>query len=159
MRLDLQSQTLVICEIGHSWNYVVNHPIYVHIILFWRGLWLLLDAKKLSVGLFWKTPFQFLSINWKLSGKETRILGWPTTPILIAVAFSMLCTTNYQRKTPVRNKWTPYIRPYLSLIYVTFRKLKYLDGAPMVDNYRHPQPVNNRMIKRVLRELKEESPE
>jgi len=39
-----------------------------------------------------------------------------------------------------------------------FRKLKYLDGAPMVDNYRHPQPVNNRMIKRVLRELKEESP-
>ena len=43
-------------------------------------------------------------------------------------------------------------------MYLTFRKLKYLDGAPMVDNYRHPQPVNNRMIKRVLRELKEESP-
>ena len=43
-------------------------------------------------------------------------------------------------------------------MYLTFRKLKYLDGAPMVDNFRHPQPVNNRMIKRVLRELKEESP-
>jgi len=37
-----------------------------------------------------------------------------------------------------------------------FRKLKYKDGAPMVDNYRHPQPVNNRVVKRVLRDLKQE---
>jgi len=34
-----------------------------------------------------------------------------------------------------------------------FRTLKYADGAPMVDNYRHPQPVNNRVVKRVLRDL------
>jgi len=38
-----------------------------------------------------------------------------------------------------------------------FRKLKYADGAPMVDNYRHPQPVNNRVIKRVLRDLRQVS--
>jgi len=37
-----------------------------------------------------------------------------------------------------------------------FRTLKYKDGAPMVDNYRHPQPVNNRVVKRVLRDLKQE---
>jgi len=38
-----------------------------------------------------------------------------------------------------------------------FRTLKYKDGAPMVDNYRHPQPVNNRVVKRVLRDLKQEA--
>ena len=38
-----------------------------------------------------------------------------------------------------------------------FRKLKYKDGAPMVDNYRHPQPVNNRVVKRVLRDLKQDA--
>jgi len=37
-----------------------------------------------------------------------------------------------------------------------FRTLKYVDGAPMVDNYRHPQPVNNRVVKRVLRDLKQD---
>jgi carbonic anhydrase len=37
-----------------------------------------------------------------------------------------------------------------------FRLLKYADGAPMVDNYRHPQPVNNRVVKRVLRDLKQD---
>jgi len=29
-----------------------------------------------------------------------------------------------------------------------FKGLKYPDGAPMVDNYRPPQPVNNRIVKR-----------
>jgi len=38
-----------------------------------------------------------------------------------------------------------------------FRTLKYKDGAPMVDNYRHPQPVNNRVVKRVLRDLKQDA--
>merc|ERR1711997_800392 len=38
-----------------------------------------------------------------------------------------------------------------------FRTLKYVDGAPMVDNYRHPQPVNNRVVKRVLRDLKQDA--
>ena len=75
---------------------------------------------------------------------------------------SLLLNKPIQRKAFFRNKWTNELIGHshstFSLMYPTFRKLKYLDGAPMVDNFRHPQPINNRMIKRVLRELKEPSP-
>jgi len=31
-----------------------------------------------------------------------------------------------------------------------FRGLSYVDGSPMVDNFRPPQPLNNRVVKRIL---------